>query len=109
MPPTARQPERPATPVAKAVTKDITEVKADDPALLASRADVGDSQPAAVARESQFPSLIGSNGVEVAQRTIDREHLDADPTATATQYVKVFTLLKREYDEFTDEQKERLH
>lgn len=108
MPPTARS-ATPAAPVAKAVTTDITEVKAADPALLASRADVGDSQPAAVARESQFPSLIGSNGVEVAQRTIDREHLDSDPTATATQYVKVFTLLKREYDEFSDEQKDRLH
>jgi hypothetical protein len=107
MPPTTRKAE--ATPVAKAERRDITEVQDDDPTLRAARASVGDSLDASVSRSSQFPSLIGANGVEVAQRTIDREHLDADPTASSSTYRKVFVLLNREWQEHTDDQKADVH
>jgi hypothetical protein len=49
-------------------------------------------KPGATAADLQFPSLAGKPGVEVAERTADTDR------ATATQYEKVFVLLKRQWE-----------
>jgi len=82
---------------------------AGDPLLKASYAEVGSDQEPEVAREAQHPSLIGDDGVEVAQRSVDVPHLDTDPEASTTEHRKQFVLLKREWDTHTDEQKATVH
>lgn len=90
---------------------EIRDLINDDPALQAGRAQTGDDVETEVAREAQFPARFADGvAVEVAQRSVDVEHLDTDdPLNTTATHRKVFVLLKREWDLHTDEEKDVVH
>lgn len=104
---TDEQPAKAAEPEEKA--PDATDSPANDPTLLASRTPVGDNAEPVVAREAQFPSRIGQEGVEVAERTVDIDTAEEEAGTSSAVYIKKFVLLKREWDEHTAEQKGTVH
>ncbi len=101
MPPTTRKATEKAPDRADSVR--------NDPTLLASRTEVGDNADPVVAREAQFPSRIGQEQVEVAERSVDIDTAEEKAGTKSATYVKKFVLLKREWDTHTAEQKKDVH